>query len=84
MARPKEFPEMDPAALDALIGDAKSPEDFVVLMRAIQKRLAERMLAGELTAHLGYAPGEAKPAVDVTPISVPAIMPVRGSGWLKL
>ncbi len=61
MAKPKEFPEFDPAALDALIGDAKSPEDFVALTRAIQKRLAERMLAGELTAHLGYGPGEAKP-----------------------
>ena len=61
MAKPKEFPEFDPAALDALIGDAQSPEDFVALTRAIQKRLAERMLAGELTAHLGYGPGEAKP-----------------------
>jgi putative transposase len=61
MAKPKEYPEFDPAALDALIGDAKSPEDFVALTRAIQKRLAERMLAGELTAHLGYGPGEAKP-----------------------
>lgn len=63
MAKPKEeFPTFDPAALDALIGDARSPEDFTAVMRAIQKRLAERMLAGELTAHLGYAPGEAKPA----------------------
>jgi putative transposase len=61
MARAKEFPEFDPATLDALIGEAKSPEDFVGLMRAIQKRLAERMLAGELTAHLGYAPGDPKP-----------------------
>jgi putative transposase len=61
MARSKEYPEFDPGTLDALIGDAKSPEDFVVLMRAIQKRLAERMLAGELSAHLGYGPGEAKP-----------------------
>jgi transposase-like protein len=61
MARAKEFPEFDPAVLDALIGDAKTAEDFVGLTRAIQKRLAERMLAGELSAHLGYAPGEAKP-----------------------
>jgi len=61
MAKTTEFPEFDPATMDALIGDAKSPEDFAALMRAIQKRLAERMLAGELSAHLGYAPGEAKP-----------------------
>ena len=63
MARSKEeFPTFDPAALDALIGEARSPEDFAGLMRALQKRLAERMLAGELTAHLGYGPGEEKPA----------------------
>jgi transposase-like protein len=61
MAKTTEFPEFDPATMDALIGNAKSPEDFAALMRAIQKRLAERMLAGELSAHLGYAPGDAKP-----------------------
>jgi transposase-like protein len=63
MAKPKEeFPTFDPAALDALIGEARSPEEFTAVMRALQKRLAERMLAGELTAHLGYAPGDEKPA----------------------
>jgi transposase-like protein len=63
MAQAKEeFPTFDPAALDALIGDARSPEAYIGLVRALQKRLAERMLAGELTAHLGYAPGEPKPA----------------------
>jgi hypothetical protein len=66
-ARPKEeFPTFDPAALDALIGDARSPEDFAGLMRALQKRLAERMLAGELTAHLGYAPGRSPPGRRIT------------------
>jgi transposase-like protein len=57
-----EFPTFDPAELDALIRDARSPEDFLALVRALQKRVAERMLAGELTAHLGSAAGEAKPA----------------------
>ena len=33
-----------------------------MLFRRLQKRLAERILAGELTEHLGYAAGEAKPA----------------------
>ena len=61
MANAKQVPKFDPVTLDALIGDAKSPEHFVRLMRAIQKRLAERMLAGEPTAHLGYAPGAPKP-----------------------
>lgn len=62
MARAKEFPEFDPAAMDALIGDTKTPEDLSRLFRFMQKRLAERILAGELTEHLGYAPGEDKPA----------------------
>ena len=61
MANAKQVPEFDPATLDALIGDAKSPEHVVRLMRAIQKRLGERMLPGEPTAHLGYAPGAPKP-----------------------
>ncbi len=62
MAKPKQFPEFDPAALDALIGDTKTPEDLAALFRFMQKRLAERILAGELTEHLGYAAGEPKPA----------------------
>lgn len=61
MAKPKkEFPPFDPAALDALIGDARSPEDITAAMRALQKRLPERMLAGKLTARLGYGSGEEK------------------------
>jgi putative transposase len=61
MARPKQFPEFDPAALDALIGETKTPEDLSALFRFMQKRLAERILAGELTEHLGYAAGAEKP-----------------------
>jgi transposase-like protein len=49
-------------ALDALIGDTTTPEELGALFRRLQKRLAERMLAGEVTAHVGYAAGEAKPA----------------------
>lgn len=57
MAKPnEEFPAFDPAALDALIGDARSPEDFTAVMRALQKRLAERMLAAGLTTAQGTAP----------------------------
>jgi transposase-like protein len=50
------------APLDALIGDTATPEELSALFRRLQKRLAERILAGELTDHLGYAAGEAKPA----------------------
>ena len=45
MVRAKEVPELDPAVLDALIGDAKTAEDIVGLARAIQNRLAERYTA---------------------------------------
>jgi transposase-like protein len=48
--------------LDALIGDTATPEELGALFRRLQKRLAERILAGELTNHLGCAAREAKPA----------------------
>jgi putative transposase len=32
------------------------------LFRQLKKRIVERMLGAELSHHLGYAPGEAKPA----------------------
>ncbi len=35
------------AALDALIGDTATPEELGLLFRRLQKRLAERILAGE-------------------------------------
>jgi putative transposase len=64
MAKKKTEPAFDEAALDALIGDTKSPEALSALFRQMQKRVAERILATELTAHLGYGPGEAKPATQ--------------------
>ncbi|HEV2180798.1 MAG TPA: IS256 family transposase [Gemmatimonadaceae bacterium] len=51
----------DPAALEALLGDARTPAEVDELFRQMKKALMERILAGELTHHLGYAPGEAKP-----------------------
>lgn len=64
MARRKrqQGSEFAPEALDALIGDTKTPEDLEALFRRMKKVLAERILNAELTHHLGYAPGEAKPA----------------------
>ena len=66
MARPRKTPrtttQFDPKALDALIGDAKSPAEVDELFRQMKKVLMERILAGELTHHLGYAQGEAKPS----------------------
>lgn len=64
MARPRKpraRPEFSPEALDALIGDARTTEELEVLLRRMQKALVERMLNAELTHHLGYARGDAKP-----------------------
>ena len=57
----KQAPEFAPEALDALIGDTKTPEELEALFRRMKQALAERILGAELTHHLGYAPGEAKP-----------------------
>ena len=59
--------ELEDAALDALLGegsDPTNPTELGAVFRQLQKRLAERMLAGELTEHSGYAPGEEKPAAQ--------------------
>lgn len=58
----KQEPEFAPDALDALIGDTKTPEDLAVLFRRMKKAMSERILNAELTHHLGYAPGAEKPA----------------------
>ena len=57
----RQHAEFSEAALDALIGDAKTPADLDALFRRMKKALAERILGAELTHHLGYGPGEAKP-----------------------
>jgi putative transposase len=57
-------PQLDPAAIDTLLGDRKSPEEVEDLFRQMKKALMERILAGELTHHLGYGPGEPKPAAQ--------------------
>src|SRR5215208_7883988 len=56
--RQSEFPE---DALDALIGDATTPEALDAVFRRMQKAMAERILGAELTHHLGYGPGKATP-----------------------
>lgn len=49
------------ALLDDLLKDCQSPEDILGqngLLKQLTKRLVERALEGELTAHLGYEPHE--------------------------
>jgi transposase-like protein len=67
MARPrkeKEASEFSPEALDALIGDTRTPEELEALFRRMQKALVERVLNAELTQHLGYERGETKPTAQ--------------------
>ena len=55
-------PAFDPAALDAVLGERRTLDEVDDLFRQMKKALMERVLAGELTHHLGYAPGAPKPA----------------------
>jgi transposase-like protein len=52
----------DPAAIDALLGGRQTMAELDELFRQMKKHLMERALSGELTHHLGYGRGEAKPA----------------------
>ena len=54
----------DPAAVDALLGGRQTMAELDDLFRQMKKVLMERALSGELTHHLGYARGEAKPATQ--------------------
>ena len=51
----------DPAALDQLLGERRTMGELDELFRQMKKALMERTLAGELSHHLGTAPGEPKP-----------------------
>jgi transposase-like protein len=51
----------DPALLDELMAGVTAPEQLEDVFRTLKKALVERALGAELTAHLGYGPGEIKP-----------------------
>ncbi|MGH7623933.1 MAG: IS256 family transposase [Gemmatimonadaceae bacterium] len=51
----------DPAAVDALLGGRQTMAELDELFRQMKKVLMERARSGELTHHLGYARGAAKP-----------------------
>src|SRR5215208_6002903 len=65
MTKPRKPREADSgfdlAALDQLLGERRTMGEIDELFRRMKKALMERALAGELTHHLGYAVGEAKP-----------------------
>lgn len=57
-------PQLDPAAIDALMAGRQTMAELDDLFRQMKKVIYERALRGELTHHLGYAKGEAKPDGD--------------------
>jgi putative transposase len=62
MARKTQDPMFPDAQIDALVAGATTAPEMEALFSQLKKRIIERMLAGELTSHLGYAPGAEKPA----------------------
>lgn len=58
----KESPVIPDAQMDALIAGTTTLDEFEVLFSRLKTQMIERILGAELTHHLGYAPGEAKPA----------------------
>ena len=53
----KEAPEFSPELLDELLGEAKTAQELLGssgVIKSLSKALLERMLAGELSHHLGY------------------------------
>ena len=61
MARKKQDPMFSDAQIDAVVAGATTATEMEAIFSQLKKRIIERMLAGELTSHLGYAPGETKP-----------------------
>jgi transposase-like protein len=65
--KPKPVPDLPPVSaevLDQFAHDGPlSAEDVETAVRRFKKALIERALGGELTHHLGYPPGGAKPDV---------------------
>jgi putative transposase len=54
-------PRIPPELLDSLVKGPMSADGVAELMGSFKKALMERVLEGELSHHLGYSPGEAKP-----------------------
>lgn len=61
-SRPESSPSIPAELLDSLVKGPMSAEGVAELMGRFKKALMERVLAGEMSHHLGYAPGESKPA----------------------
>ncbi len=56
------LPQIPAALLDQLVTGPMTPGAIEDVMRGFKKALIERALGAEMSHHLGYAPGAAKPA----------------------
>ena len=73
------------ALLDALLKDYTNPQDILEehgLLKQLTKRVVERVLEAELTAHLGYAPHVRHGTESRTPATArPEEDGADGHGW---
>ena len=61
--RKRELPAaLTEETLDALVAGVRTQAEFDVMFRGLKQAITERILRTELTAHLGYPEGEARPA----------------------
>jgi len=60
-SQPLPSPSIPAELLDSLVKGPMSAAGVAELMGSLKKALMERVLAGEMSHHLGYEPGEAKP-----------------------
>jgi transposase-like protein len=60
----KPVPELNipPALLDHVVKGPMTQDEVEAVCRSLKKAVIERAMGGEMTHHLGYSPGEAKPA----------------------
>ncbi|HWE44213.1 MAG TPA: IS256 family transposase [Gemmatimonadaceae bacterium] len=61
--RKRELPAgLTEETLDALVAGVRTQAEFDVMFRGLKQAITERILRAELTEHLGYREGEARPA----------------------
>lgn len=58
--RTKQDPQQ--AAVEALVAGVETPDQMEAVFRQLKQRMVEQVLQAELTAHLGYPPGEGRGA----------------------
>lgn len=60
MARRKRQDDPQATALATLMAGVETPEQLEAVFRQLKQRMVEQVLQAELTAHLGYPPGEGR------------------------